>query len=557
MTAKCKRQLSILKLNKFKYSEVFLNWENIPLFYNYLFLYFFQGLHSYSLGVWFYFHGLFLNAFTIFVLVLEIYLKYKQVHRNLLNKIFRSTIWSLYVILIVYQQVYQTAVNFELFIYFFNHIELLITDLIGFLYQWKLSQWFLLLLGFYWILFTTRKKILIPLSVVILFFLSYHSEMEGLDVSNPSPLSNLQSKRVKTVLSSIPEKPNIVFVILEGVSRKQLAIQTSKYIDFSVLNGSHFWIPMPHTSKSLFTWMTGQPQLNQTRIQLEEYLLESSLPVQLEKNHNYQTIMIYTQSIYFEGMEKFFPRIFQTVLDKTILEKEYGSLYSSFSWGMDDRVILAAQRKINLKTNSPLFILIGLSQTHSPYFVSTQGSDSQWISPSVRHKVSLGEEVKVLDSLISFWKENVDRETLLIIAADHGESFGEEGAHAHNYSLYNQETDVPFLFYFLKSSQIYIPKLGSSVDFKTTILSLLNSIQNQENSMQENNFFVPNYELSLFLKTWNSEIQKSLITSDKKYIYHSDRDQLFQMDHDDNIRKQVFDVHLKQKVVNQIYTGIR
>lgn len=32
--------------------------------------------------------------------------------------------------------------------------------------------------------------------------------------------------------------------------------------------------------------------------------------------------MIYTQSIYLEGMEQFFPKIFQTIVDKSILEKD-------------------------------------------------------------------------------------------------------------------------------------------------------------------------------------------------------------------------------------------
>lgn len=204
-----------------------------------------------------------------------------------------------------------------------------------------------------------------------------------------------------------------------------------------------------------------------------------------------------------------------------------------------------------------MFVLIGLSQTHSPYFVAANGLNSEWKSPSIRYKLALQEEVKVLDSIISYWKENSDRETVIIISADHGESFGEEGAHAHNYSLYNQETDVPFLFYFVKSGKIFSPKQGTSIDFKTTILSLLNQNKDQVHLDRRKLFFTPDYKLELFLKTWNSEIQKSWIISDKKYIYHSDRDQLLEMELDDSNRKQVIDVKLKEKLVKQILSETR
>lgn len=71
------------------------------------------------------------------------------------------------------------------------------------------------------------------------------------------------------------------------------------------------------------------------------------------------------------------------------------------------------------------------------------------------------------------------------------------------------------------------------------------------------NFFNHNYQPSLVLKTWNSEVQKAWINHDKKYIYHSDRDQLLQMDFIEDNRTPISDLRLKQKVLNQIYSEIR
>ncbi|TGL85601.1 arylsulfatase [Leptospira congkakensis] len=525
-----------------------------------IFFYIFWGPNTISFQGWFYFHGFFLTVFLIFNLVLDSFLNQKLKIKNSKPILFyRLVLWTLFVVVLSYQQVYQTALTVSLVVYFFQHLSLLYSDILNFVYQWNLWQWIGLLIGYYLII--TRKtleskKHLIGFFTCILLFVSFRC---GLDLlrsnTDPKPNTSQILQRVKSNLESIPGKPNLVFVLLEGVPRKHLSKLKSRYIDFSKLAGSYFWIPMPHTSKSLFTWMTGESQLNHTRLRLDDSILESNLPKELESKHGYHTEMTYTQSIYFEGMEQFFPKIFQVVLDKSELEKRFGALHSSFSWGMDDRVIFPAIKQIS-NSKMPYFLFLGLSQTHSPYFVSKNSFDGQRISPFDRYMDSLLEEVEVLDSIISYLKENTSRETVVILSSDHGESFGEEGAHAHNYSLYNQETDVPFLLYFVKSNQIYIPKLGSSIDFKDTILTLIETNSLEKENTRNTNFFHPNYQLDLVLKTWNSEIQKSWINNEKKYIYHSDRDRLFEMDFGEEKRIPVTDPKFKQKILDHIYSKI-
>ncbi|MBM9592442.1 sulfatase-like hydrolase/transferase [Leptospira sp. 201903075] len=528
----------------------------------YSFSYFLYGFISFSFGVWIFFHGVFITLFSILVLLIDFFLDHNWNKNFKLNTIFRLVLWTLFVMAFSYQEVYQTALTLDLLIYFFQHISLLYSDLFNFLLEWKLIQWMALGIGFYLIVWNPEKEqkrhwFLLSFGLLLLVFLRSGSWMNP-DLSwnqNQKAPNNVQ--RVKSNLESISGKPNLVLVLLEGVPRKHLVKIKSRYINFSNLEGSHFWIPMPHTSKSLFTWMTGISQLNHTRLQLDGSVMESNLPKQLERTHNYHTSMIYTQSIFFEGMDQFFPKIFQTVWEKGDLEKRYGGLYPSFSWGMDDRVVLPALKQTSDFSKQPLFVLIGLSQTHSPYFVSNEKSRVSFRSPLDRYMVSLEEEVEVLDSIISYWKENSSRETVLILSADHGESFGEEGAHAHNYSLYNQETDVPFLLYFIKSGQLYIPKLGTSVDFKDTILSLLETHSNQKEEILKSNFFSPDYSPNLVLKTWNSEIQKSWITEGKKYIYHSDRDLLIETDFMEEKRVPITNSLLKKKVLDEIYSNIR
>lgn len=558
MENKKRRQL-ILKLDK----EKLINWksfvqsENSPMTLLYLLLYFFQGPIILSFGVWIYFHGLCVTLLAVLSVGLDFYLNQNQKDKRLLKIMIRVFLWFLFLVVLGYQEVYQTALTFEIVFYFLNHINHLYSDIQNFFYQWQVWQWITLGMGFFVLFFKNRKIVTYILLFGLIFVLVLRFDSERKKTSSHlNTNTNQQISRGKNFLESISGRPNIVLVMLEGVGRKHLVKTKSNYIDFSVLQDSHFWIPMPHTSKSIFTWLTGDSQLQTTRLTFNDSLLQLNLPKQLENLYGYETFMIYTQSLYFEGMDRFFPQIFQTVRDKSYLEEKYGKLYPTFSWGMDDRVVLSAMKQMFGAEKKPLFVLIGLSQTHSPYFVTNENSQSQWDSPLIRYEASLREELAVIDSIISFWKDNSSRETVLILTADHGESFGEEGAHAHNYSLYNQETDVPFLLYFIKSGQIYVPKLGTSVDFKDTILHLLETNSGKIKNNLEADFFHPNYQPNLFLKTWNSEIQKSWVIKDKKYIYHSDRDQLIQMDWSEKKRVPVTDSSLKQKIKNQIYSGM-
>ncbi|TGK82605.1 arylsulfatase [Leptospira noumeaensis] len=535
------------------------NFSNIIL---YVLLYVFLGTSYFSVSSWLYFHGFLITIYSILILVLDSYFYQKYRLNQSYREIFiRSVLWTFFVMVLSYVQVYQTALDVSLVVYFFQNFSNLYSDIPNFLYQWKLWQWLSLTFGYY-LVFTKSvldpKKDWIKLTVCILVFVFFRC---GLDLSNQITNQNsnlpISNHRFKTNLESIVGKPNLFFVLLEGVPRKHLSKLKSRYIDYSQLNGSHFWVPMPHTSKSLFTWMTGVSQLTNSRMSINESFINSNLPKELELKHGYHTEMIYTQSLYFEGMEQFFPKIFNVVLDKSELQRRYGVNHSSFSWGMNDRVVNAAIKQISETKRNPIFLFLGLSQTHSPYFVSKTNSKGKWNSPYERYMESLSEEVEVLDSLISYLKENFSRETILILSADHGESFGEEGAHAHNYSLYNQETDVPFLIYFVKSGQVYIPKLGSSIHFKDTILNLLETGPRVMDKTVNTNFLKPNYQIDLVLKTWNSEIQKSWIANQKKYIYHSDKDLLLEMDYAEEKRTPIFDSKLKQKVLDHIYSEIR
>ncbi|WP_083929974.1 sulfatase-like hydrolase/transferase [Leptospira yanagawae] len=540
-----KKQVFNLKLNDLK-TKLLSPKYRLLQFVLVLFLFHFPG--EWTWKSWRFYHSSFIQILFGFYCLTEYLLISKESRISVFSHYFRTSLYCLLVVCLNYQWIFQTEIRFSLVTYAFVHSKDLLFDIVSFIVLWQPVHNF----PFLYLLVNQVSKILnshirfgFSLSI---YFLILWTTLSQIEEKGHEVRQRNKNQTVNRTLDHIPENTNIVMVVLEGVSRKHILEHKSRYIDYSKLDGSHFFIPMPHTSKSLYTWMTGDPGLGSTRIESENMDLDFNLPKYLKNSQNYRTEMWYTQSIYFEGMDQYFPKIFTSVWDKTKFEKEYKDQFATFSWGMDDNVILS-HLKFFPKEESPFFLLIGLSQTHSPYFATSKENHSP--SKLVRYQNALRENINLIDQIIGVLSSKLERETLLIITSDHGESFGEEGAQIHNYSLYNQEIDVPFLFYFLKTNQLYVPKLGSSIHFKDTMLALLSNDNND--TTKTNQFYSNEYKLQLNCKTWNSEIQRGLIFEGKKYIFHNDTAILYEMDLDDSNRVVITNQIKKNLVLKKMY----
>lgn len=543
-----KRQAYNLKLNNLKlfYFDLGNKWIS---FLGILYLFHFPGDLNWK--IWSYYHGLFVNIIFLICLSFEFFESMSLKLNHNFKKCLRIIVFLILFFVLNYQWVYQTQIDFNLVGYSLNNFVMMFHELIPFIKEWNIVHFFPVLIFFIlfdpFLILSNHRVDPYVLLLILYFLLVWNSWSSDTIQLNQTP-SKRTNQKINRYLDTIPKGTNIILIVLEGVSRKHILEINSNYIDYSKLNGSHFWIPMPHTSKSLYTWMTGESQLYNNRIESEKKVDEVSLPRVLKNKYSYQTQMIYTQSIYFEGMNSFFPNIFDKVWDKTILESKYNGKFDFFSWGMDDRVVLT-EFKQHIDGSKPFFLLIGLSQTHSPYFTIAKSDIS--LNKVQRHHNALEENLRMVDDLISHIRSNIKQETLFILTADHGESFGEEGAHAHNYSLYNQEVDVPFLMYLIQSDKLIIPQVGSSIHFKETLLQLMGS--DLESKDNHRNFLNSQYLPFLAFKTWNSEIQRGLVKEDKKYIYHSDRNILYEMDWDERDRKIIKDSALREKIVKEIF----
>src|SRR5690606_32604782 len=95
-----------------------------------------------------------------------------------------------------------------------------------------------------------------------------------------------------------------------------------------------------------------------------------------------------------------------------------------------------------------------------------------------RYKSSIKQTVKILNNLIYEIGRGRKQDPLIIILSDHGESFGENNYWKHNYSILNQETQIPCLIKHKSLDQGKKISKASLSDFYPSIVSLFESSAN-------------------------------------------------------------------------------
>lgn len=482
----------------------------------------------------------------------------------------KSLQWVSYIIFLLFtlnlqfQKAFQTEFHFRLILYFFTQISYLIDDTLVFIKQLNIIFFFYVLFVFVvsWFedLIKSKKTYFIlfifGLIVFQIFFtISNTTTTPTLSTSSESIDKKFWNKSISPISDA-----NIVVFCLEGVSRLSLQNKKSKYFPQNQSSGHHFFIPMPHSSKSLESFLIGEINLESSRPDITKSFESSFLSIL--KQRGYQSYFIYSQSLYFEDLFLFVPKFFDFVYGKEDLKKLGAKEIPGFSWGLDDDSLRIVLEKVNFPKTNPMFLWIGFSQTHSPYFPKS----NRFESSIQNYNLAIQENLETVDRIIDSWNPPNQIPTIFILTSDHGESFGEEGAKNHNYSLFNQEIDVPFQVYIHPDQTFYEPTLGSSIDFGESLLWLVTNqnknpilvdskskINSASEAIFNSNFFQSQYKLHLIGKTWNSNIQRFLIEGDQKYVYFAEKDLLLVMDLNDENRKEVKDQLRKKKSIQKMF----
>jgi len=181
--------------------------------------------------------------------------------------------------------------------------------------------------------------------------------------------------------------------------------------------------------------------------------------------------------------------------------------------------------KNQLMSNGKYFLYIHYMEPHAPYHPR-----KPWFKP---HEDPQKERISAYDSEINFVDRHIkelfelfawDKNTILIITADHGEGLWDHGMMAHGKSLFREELHVPLMVY-LPEKKIgrRISSNASTLDILPTVrallglsqdnidegMSLVPLIENQKNDLDKRNVY--SY---LWVKTgkkieWKSTIYKN------------------------------------------------
>jgi hypothetical protein len=494
-------------------------------------------------------------------------------------------ITGLILFLFYYENYFKVEVGLELIFYLFRNFVYLQSDILIFLSvssKKLFSIWGLFLIGYILISRFQESRFITLLSIGFLV-LTYVSAREleslfskgagtGLGITLGEGSERDRGVRrefieIKTDFGLTPwkkfkfsEPPDIFIILVEGVGSDYFSdseifrmIPQNRFLKIQ-----NCFISMPHSSKSLFTLLTGELQLTQTRPNKEEWQSSESKSRE-KKNQNlwkkftangYKSYLIYNQPFAVENLDWIGKEFFTNSIDSKGLDhwnQKNGKGFQKFEWGMDDFVLLPfledyleipdnsknfenlENRENQVQSSRPIAVLAATSNTHSPYFTpELKDRERLKMGEKERYLVSVERTKVLIRELYRSFVSKRGKFPLFVLVSDHGESFGEKGYWKHNFSLWNSETKVPcYLAHPSFPENAAIPWGGLPDVYKLLgFFSDLDPGRSNQNGLS----WVLDSDRKFPMKTWNSDRAMGLIDNSGKKIYIPSEGKIYKSD---------------------------
>ncbi len=447
----------------------------------------------------------------------------------------------------LYQRKYQVSLNLSLVSYLFENKILLSDNILDFFQEIPLGFYLAFLSSLISIHFLKRKLIGIAIGLLgFSFCLFLLAPNETRELKNDFSVNKFSTANVDlSFLGNITKQTDVYIFLLEGVNESEFQKIQSPFSNgnYPIWKINQFFISTPHSSKSIFTLLTGILQLETSRPDLQGLSPDLFLPKKFQ-SWGYYTAFYSSQPLVIENLDQIAKDFFVRFEDKNSLKKRFAT-ESEFSWGLDDEVLLSRVKE-DLNIEKPIFTILSFSNTHSPYFVAKQNpfgiADNK--NPYDRFQSALKYDIQIIEKIVGLIKKTRNRESLFVILSDHGESFGERNFHHHNYSLYNTEIRVPAIFLYSKEDKHQTFPSASLVDFKSSLLSLFG--ENLSDTNMQKNFFQQNYQIKMPLKAWNTDAYFGYIDRDIKMIFYKETNRLIKTNLDESEEEEVNDQKQKK-----------
>ena len=277
---------------------------------------------------------------------------------------------------------------------------------------------------------------------------------------------------------------NVLFVLIDTLRASRMSVygyenQTTPYLERFASRGVRFARHLAQSSwtkSSMASLWTGMypPRTGVTRF---DHALsdEARMPAEILRDAGYRTIGIYRNgwvSGYF-GFEQGFD-VYVRPNARPLppsLRRENPTVSST---GSDMDAVDAALEFLRLHGDEPWFLYLHLMDLHE--YVYDQESARFGTTNSGVYDNSILREDYVVETLLA----GVDAmgyldDTIVVIASDHGEAFGERGIEGHAREVYPETTEVPLLlgFPFQLEGGAEVSRRTANVDLWPTILQLL------------------------------------------------------------------------------------
>ena len=200
-----------------------------------------------------------------------------------------------------------------------------------------------------------------------------------------------------------------------------------------------------------------------------------------------------------------------------------------------NRKLLELEKEI--KSSPRYFLYIHYNDAHRPYKLSL--SEKERSGERIEDfKRTYDKELALVDDCIRqlYRRFGWERNTLIVVTADHGEEMMEKGFYGHGTSLFNTVIHVPLLFFYPGSKSVVpgkVPSAVSTLDILPTLNSLLGFGKIADLSGKDLSPLLKNPGAAVEARQIYSHLQlkragqadivhKAAIARDFKYIYQSE-----------------------------------
>ncbi len=271
-------------------------------------------------------------------------------------------------------------------------------------------------------------------------------ERQGVSMRTPKPLGLVKSDRARL--------RDVVIVLTESVRADEICsmpppsckIPALDEVTADRMSLGKLSTQTPNTFSSFLTLTTGlSPDATFQEAHSAPILWEMAKAV------GYRTAYVSAQNTRFEDFGAF---VRNAGIDTLVTDMELGGMGQEQIGAPDERAVDAAISFLGAaKDDTPLFLIVHLSNTHAPYRADAgltpflpESTDALGDAAAFfnRSRNSVALQARTLAPLFAALRARPRwNDTVAFFLSDHGEQFREHGGLYHNHSLYDEELRIP------------------------------------------------------------------------------------------------------------------